>query len=741
MNFGNLIEILARKKSLSILSVVVFGVLLILFSFGGLSLNDFYWHLAIGKWMFATKSLLKHEIFAFAFQGKEWLNNTWLFDGVLYLIYDKSGFLGLNTLRFIVFAATYWFLFKAITVKRKLPMLLILACFILTIGIIRNFYRPEIAGPMFIAYFLYMLYSYKYRQSKLLWTLPPVAALWTNVHGSFTLAIILVGIFFGSELIRAFLRNPRHIESVFQKNAYLKKYLVIFILTCGATLINPYGYRIYKFTSIMLRDVETLSNIQEWRPVPFTDFLSITFDNRVSYVVFVWIATILIAFSASSLLGSRLRSARRSISFLPLEDIALLAIALVSTMQYVRGAHTLGIIATVVMLRGLGGHAGIRRFLENKPIISLALFALVLSQHTYNNDAPTLNIATNKAATDPHESIEYVLSNAIQGNYINEYADGGSLIWLLYPRYHVFMDGRSANVYDARYYWYYRNLPNEKIFDLVVKRNNITFAIVRNGWDITGMLEKKDWKLVFFDNTHAIYLAPVAANEELRKNAYTFLKPTIGEETIKEICKNPEQREKLTAEIARNINEVHHPLRTYSIASQLATSCNGSQEELMRAEAYMRAAITKEPENGLHYYNLGTIELKLGKDGEALKSFNHSVRTGKNKQNLTGLGIALHNLGRYTEAEKIFRSANRAAGNFPPEYYQIYARVSYQIDKNEQAVDFFHRYIDLTGEENATAQDYTDLSNAYHDAGDAQHYEEYRLKADQVTSITTDDAV
>lgn len=272
-------------KKIDLIAGIVFAIVLVLIAFGQISYNDFFWHLALGKWMIATRSFLTHDIFSYTFYGKEWLNSTWLFDGVLYLIYRYGSFIGLNLLRLAMLAGTYFFFAQAAQVKRSASLALALGILMLTLPSLRSFYRPEITQPFFVGYFLYSLYSYAHgRSKKLLYSLPIVELLWVNTHGSFHFGPILISIFLASELIRqSFGKSMLMLPSDVIRDKRLRTYLLVLLLTLGATLINPYGLRLYVLLAGILADKESLLTILEWFGTPIPVFFQVPAEcNRHS---------------------------------------------------------------------------------------------------------------------------------------------------------------------------------------------------------------------------------------------------------------------------------------------------------------------------------------------------------------------------------------------------------------------------------------------------------------------------
>ncbi len=714
---------LSEEKTASRVAIAVFIVLIAILAFGQVSYNDFWWHLAVGKEMFATHSFLQYEIFSYAFQGKLWMNATWIFDGLLYYIYTHGSFLGLNMLRFCIFASAYWALITAARLKNKTPYPFAIAIFIFTLSSLRNFLRPEITSPLFLGLTLYGLFAFKYRRSKLIYLLPLLEVVWVNTHGSFQMGIILAGIFLGSEMLRSLLQHRHSILPVL-KNSALRVYALITVLMALATLVNPLGIRIYAFVYAMLRDKDTLANISEWQPFVFKNLLNLSNVWLFPLILLTWLCIVVFIRKLYSLW----KKYPKVLSFgqhLFFEDIFIILFFLISLMQYNRILYLFAIILAFIIVRN-----GKLLFKNSKhlEIAGLLLLPLaVLSAIHINPWAQRLTIGPTEVE-QPKESISFLQTSHLQGHMLNEYADGGQLIWKLYPQYQIYIDGRAANVYTSQFYWEYLNLTNKNVFNTIIDKNDIQFAILPISSNLHSLLASKDdWSLAFFDNFSSVFVRTQdIPTTTLSKGAYTILDPSKDASFYVEQCSNAEKKNTILNELSRNIHELEHPAYSLSILAKMLTECPGrTPEDLQKAHAATAQALEYRPTDAMLWYGLGSIQLLEGEDAAALKSFEKSLKLTKTKQSLTGLGVALHNLEKYKAASKVFSKVITTPGSIPPEYYQIYGRTEYQLANSERAIDLFQRYIEVIDPKLLTPQAYLDLSYAFDDIGNPEQASYY----------------
>ncbi len=722
-----MIDFTSSRNKVNVLCIAIFVCVLALISFGQVSYNDFWWHLSLGKWMFQNHAIMTHDVFSYTFAGGYWLNNTWLFDGMVYLIYLYSAHIGLNALRFVLISAGYYFFIKTALIKKNEHLVLTLALFLFTLPLLRNFIRPEIASPLFAGYFLFALYAYKYRHLKFIYALPLVEIIWSNAHGSFELGILLVGIFFGSEVLRSFIRH-KNIIRTFSRNTLARTYGIILVLVCAVTLVTPYGYDVYGFVSKMLNDTDTLNNITEWFSTPLANLVSFPSNASTPVPVLAWIAAVVLAYKLVLLCRSKKYKLLSIIETFFFEDTLLFIIFLLSAFKYNRGMYIFVLIAALITAKNVT----IVTQLKKKEILAqVAFFAALFFIIFFAGSISSLNIGPS-SIIEARESIAFLKKANLQGNMLNEYADGSSLIWQLYPQYKVFIDGRAANLYDSYFFWYYRAIADSKTFQKAVKKYDISFIVFPATSSFANMLsESKEWSLVFFDNYESVYMTASKTNDDIIKNhTYAILNPGKALDRYLPFCKEPKAKANLFAEISRNMHELEHPLYAMTVAAKLLHECDGhTQDDLKIAEQLMHEVMLLQNGNNTYLDMLGMIQIDRDENSAAADTFKQSIAIEKNKQSMTGLGIALYNLGLYKKADAVFSKVPFLPGQAPNEYYQTYARTSYQLDHNQKSIELMHHYLALIDPEKITPQDYLDLSRAYADNGQPDLAAQYLEKS------------
>ena len=724
-----MLKILGSPKTLKITAIGAFAVIIILIGFGQVNYNDFWWHLSLGKWMLANHSFLTHDIFSYTFNGKLWLNSTWMFDGLIYLIYSSTGFFGLNILRVVLLGLTYVVFYRVATVKKNVSPLLALGLLLLTLTQLRNFIRPELTQPLFIGFFLLALYRFKYYRSKLIYLLPLVIILWTNTHGSFSIGLVLICIFIGSEIVRAVAQKPREPISAIRDNKMILPLSMILLLSSAATLINPYGFHIYALIHAILADKESLANVNEWVMSQPIRYLSFTPSGIVPFVSMVWLSCGLLGYKAIRSIRDN-QNIKRILARFPYEDLLLWLFIGSLFISHVRFTYLFFLVSAVLLTKNSSTISLKGRHVFSTITFLISIFIVVFD----NTNSLSLNAGPSEFV-EPRESTAFVRGQKISGAMLNDYTIGSELTWQLFPDYKVFIDGRTPNLYDNEFYWFFRYIGNERILKKLESDYNLQFAVSPFGSGMSQTLSSSaDWALLFFDNYASIYVRRTDQNKKLiTDHEYFILKPQRPDTDYPTYCNDANKKAELFREINRSMQELNHPVYAMTIAATMLTECDDhTLEDTKIASELLRKAITYRPTDATLLFKYGKTLIDLDMTDQAIHYFKLSKKMSNSAAATTGLGIALHNQGKYREAEKYFQKVPFLPGLLPNEFYQVYGRIEYQLDHNTHAISLFKRYIALIDSKKITKQDYLDLANAYHDNGDIDRAKEYAAKAETI---------
>jgi len=317
------------------------------------------------------------------------------------------------------------------------------------------------------------------------------------MHAGFAAGFLLVGVFIVGEIIRSLVigKAQHKKEEVVSLVGLAKLGGYTYILGSLATLLNPYGWGIYREIIATLNQPEVLGQIAEWLPVDFTAqgsfnlmiggiltlILLMATRFKVDYTKFL-IAVFFFFFS----LTSWRHIALFAIACMPFitEQIDVISRKLYDEMSR-NWIVPLGLLSIVVL-------AGWWHIGQSIPVISDAN-AYATAYHF------------------PKEAVEYIKTHAVGNKMFNEYNWGGYLIWQLPPK-KVFIDGRMAIWNDGKI----------KIFDEfnnIMSGHKSTVLNALAKWDVDFVLvdskrilnailssEREDWDIVYQDAMSSIWV-------------------------------------------------------------------------------------------------------------------------------------------------------------------------------------------------------------------------------------------
>jgi hypothetical protein len=439
--------------------------------------SDTYWHLRAGEDFWRTLAVPLTEQYSHTAAGLFWPNHEWLWQAASFGVYRAGGFplllLAGAALVTTAFALVYRLMVGPVTTRFLLMVLgMPLSASVWAL-------RPQIASLALLALLLTLV-----AHERTLW-LPPLFALWANVHGAVALGgVALVGVTVAA-LVRARAPDP----------AARRRALTLLIITplCAlATALTPLGFRLWTFIFESMARSHQIQ-IDEWRPAYPTHPMEIGF----------WILAV-----AFVVLAVRRRRALRA-----WPDVALVAAALAILPLAFRAGRNIApflLVAIPAASRLLGadftlGKPATSPATSDSPRLNLA-FALVFA--TLGLGAVGVAWATSAPRLGWHPVSAGALAalEACRGPLYNRYGEGGYLIWL--AREHpVFLDSRQ-DPYPPAFVLEALRIENEGDYEAMFARHGITCAFLPEESPTLPRLRRAGWRTQFSDDTFAVLSAP-----------------------------------------------------------------------------------------------------------------------------------------------------------------------------------------------------------------------------------------
>ncbi|HWQ13681.1 MAG TPA: hypothetical protein VNL77_12830 [Roseiflexaceae bacterium] len=229
--------------------------------------NDFWWHMAVGRAIVEQGAIPPVDAFSFTRGGAPFFNQAWLAQLLMYGLYSLGGLPLILIAQALVIALAYGLLLRLMLLRTGRVKLCVALLLLTTMPLSFDNWsvRPQsYVFPLF-AGFLTVLTEHRLGRASRLWLLPPLMALWVNMHGSFVLGLALIGITFVGEALKS-LRGGASAFSV-QRSAFL----LWGALTALATLLNPRGPGVLAYVSNLLGSNQVTQLVVEWAPPTVRD--------------------------------------------------------------------------------------------------------------------------------------------------------------------------------------------------------------------------------------------------------------------------------------------------------------------------------------------------------------------------------------------------------------------------------------------------------------------------------------
>ncbi|MCO6456958.1 MAG: hypothetical protein J5I93_16790 [Pirellulaceae bacterium] len=275
----NLTSPYVPRTSYSLLAAVVaLSLVFVLISIHRLNHTDLWGHLNFGRWIVTHGGLPDQDPFAAEPLPGPATNVPWLSQVAGYLVYQRLGAEGLVLVHAMLATLSTGLLMWAIQ-RRGLPLLCGVAggvAAILLAAPVVGTIRPQLCGMVGVPLVLVALGSAD-RNRWWPWLLAAVFAVWANLHGSFAVGLLLLGLEAAGRTVTAWFvrRKPagagaaplpalREVLPSVLRDASVQSAWLALLLAVAASCLNPLGPWLLLEVASFGRHAP-LSAISEWR--------------------------------------------------------------------------------------------------------------------------------------------------------------------------------------------------------------------------------------------------------------------------------------------------------------------------------------------------------------------------------------------------------------------------------------------------------------------------------------------
>jgi hypothetical protein len=456
--------------------------------------HDLWMHIRLGQQMVANRALILTDIFSFTQYGQPYFNNAWLGEIILYALWQWGGAPLLVLARavgVVIFYALFGVLAYRASRHEAVSALLIL------LAAIASFphwqLRPQTFALPLFAFIVWLLVDFLDHRAPRLYALTIAMMLWVNLHGSFVLGLLLIGLFFAGVLIERIVSPD---TKNFFSHGELLRLGVWSAASFGAVLVNPLGLGILETVNDISRDPSIQGWVLEWLPPNPREFPASVFFLLVAFllvglgflrqrshtvpllwsITFVWLGW----FSYRNVLWA---------SVLMAFTLAPMVSAWLSELRMPTNRWTALLFQP-------------QRFIVLRMIVIFLLIALTLISIPQVRFALGVTDLQLWVSSDtPVAAVDYMRAHHLTGRTFHEIGAGSYMLWALWSQQQVFVDSR-INLYPPEVWRDYFAVTNGlDEFAEILDKYHIDYLLIDSFWQapLLRAIEKRpdQWRLLY----------------------------------------------------------------------------------------------------------------------------------------------------------------------------------------------------------------------------------------------------
>ena len=485
---------------------------------GMLGDGDTGWHLRTGEWILANHRVPTQDMFSYTKAGQPWFAWEWLWDVAFGWLHQQGGMAAVVLASMLIICCTSVVLFRLMRRQCGNPLIAIVVMFFVTgASAVHWLARPHLFTLLFTVIFYSILERVKEGRTRLLWYLPALTLLWTNLHGGFFVGLILIGAYAGAQLMTALFEANADARMDAARRAV--PYLTTAAGCALVTLVNPYSYHLHAHIFEYLTDKYQYKNIVEFQSFNFHHPVTLFFEPLLllGLAAAVWtlmrrdyVYTLLITgWAHLALVAVRNTPIFMTVASVP---VAMMLQQLVAELPGRNLANWLR--SAAAHLQHFAADFGETDSIPRTHLASAAAVCL-LAALFYAPNAPAKCRAEYDQTHYPAKAVALLQGTGAADTIFTEDAWGGYLIYELYPANKVFIDGRSD---------FYGSIFNEKYLDVInvrydweknLEQYHVNTILLPPTASLASTLkESRRWRPVYDDGVAIVFRATGASSTE-----------------------------------------------------------------------------------------------------------------------------------------------------------------------------------------------------------------------------------
>jgi hypothetical protein len=640
--------------------------------------TDLWYHLSGGRYFWQNGTIARDAFFSYITPSKSWYNYYWLFQVIVYKIFQWTDYYGLIAMRCLLYFLTSLFICLFFFRRHKnrtelmLGLFLFVACTIVTLNR-ELLVRPHLFSYLFIVVFIYIL---EFKRNKI-WLLPLLGVFWSNVHGIEYPVMFLIVFAYLAEIYWRQLRKIPAGNVVGKKEKWLliSVFYTIFITPGIIELVQtPFSV---SFQSSAFQHLY----VAELLPIPFQNFFvfaPISIQGAISSLQNL----IVLLVAAFLLLGLWKRKLRIS-------HAVLLIGAVLLVVKHTRFTYEFTLLSIPLLRQGARLLAEKKWFPRRIGVFALPVMLILFPLAVFHSVLGNRPAYPFSQSYLPTGVVRFLNQHAPGGKILNEPNTGGYLPWALGNKFQIYMDMQMSLFSDTDFATVHNAFSNENVFKAFIEKYDPSFISVSLNRPYFKKVVASDIRFVpvFFDHAELLYVNKNQYGDLARKYELKAIDPFYYQEiNYEELGEDVLTR--MFAEAARILNEDPANYSANYILGSIAVVRKHYDQALSRAETIIR----HYPELAHGYALKGDSVFGMRRYDEAALLYEKALDIGqrdKQKNLYWNLHAAYAKMKEY---KKAYRVLSRHVNPFNPDadYKEIYQLgiSAASVGKTREAVTF-----------------------------------------------------
>ena len=468
-----------------LLAAVIFG-----FCVKQFSEPDIWWHLRYARDLLQLHTFSSVDTYSFTAAGLYRPNFEWLSEIPFFLAFRAAGLHGILALYFgvlfLIFAGVYYLSCSAGADCKDATIATLIGIFLAVVSIGP---RTLLFGWLCMVALLLVLDRFR-RSGTGLWLLPPLFALWINLHPSWPFGLAVLSLTIASGLIEG---QWGLVQAQKWSAAELKNLLLATAISLAALFANPFGYRLvlYPF-QFLFHQQSNMQYVEEWQGVDFASG-----NGKLMMLV------VLALLALNIFVRRRWR----------LDEVLLMAFALWAALSHSRFLFFAGLILPPILAQRLNLFPPYDPEIDKPWLNGIIMAAIMISLVFFFPSNAELQRQLDE--NFPTAALAFMHSQHLNGRIFNQYRWGGYMEWTA-PDIKPFIDGRADIFVDKGVLDDHRRVTLLEDPFGVLDKYRIEYVLVQADGTISYLLSHSQaWQPVYADKVAVLFERTPGVSENI----------------------------------------------------------------------------------------------------------------------------------------------------------------------------------------------------------------------------------